>query len=215
VGDFSKLIARLIEQGEGLWAAFDGAGFPAVGALGHPVASDDLQEFIAFGGRQSAGSDQGQDQDFKALVGIEVLPVPRPVPKRDETRARPRGRAERGSVERGAWSVRAERSRMAEFVPELVGADRIQILGQDWQDGEWIGTLVSRWDGQKDETPQPRPRTKDSRPPEARSPLILTFSLQGRRESETSLRPARSTTHGQPGRLHRHTRLQRRRPAPD
>ena len=32
---------------------------------------------------------------------------------------------------------------MAEFVPELVGADRIQVLGQDWQDGEWIGTLAS------------------------------------------------------------------------
>jgi len=45
VGDFLKLIAGFIEQGKGLGAAFDGAGFAATGTVWHLVASDDLQQF--------------------------------------------------------------------------------------------------------------------------------------------------------------------------
>src|ERR1035437_3175426 len=44
VEDFVILVARFIEQGEGFGSAFDSAGFSAVRALRHLVASDDLQE---------------------------------------------------------------------------------------------------------------------------------------------------------------------------
>ena len=46
VSHFPKLIVRFIEQGKGLRSAFDRAGFPAIDALGHPVARDDLQEKV-------------------------------------------------------------------------------------------------------------------------------------------------------------------------
>jgi hypothetical protein len=44
VEDFVILVAKFIEQGEGFGSALDGAGFSAVRALRHLVASDDLQE---------------------------------------------------------------------------------------------------------------------------------------------------------------------------
>ena len=43
VGNFPKLTAGFIEQGKGFRSAFNGARFHAIGAVGHLVASDNLQ----------------------------------------------------------------------------------------------------------------------------------------------------------------------------
>lgn len=45
VGNVLIVIARFIEQGKCLRSAFNGARFAAIGAVGHLVARDDLQQF--------------------------------------------------------------------------------------------------------------------------------------------------------------------------